>query len=35
MYVNAHVLRLLKEELAWAIDKWVQVISYKMLFKNY
>ena len=26
-YMNVHVSRLLKEELAWAIDKWYQVIS--------
>ena len=24
----------LKEELAWAVDKWLQVISIIMLFKN-
>ena len=28
--VGVVVLRCLKEELAWAIDKWVQVISNKM-----
>ena len=28
MHINA-----LKEELAWAIDKWLQIISYIMLFK--
>ena len=26
-YVNIHILRHLKEELAWAIDKCLQVIS--------
>ena len=26
-YVNVHVSRHLKEELAWAIDKWLRVIS--------
>ena len=31
--MNVHVSRHLKEELAWAIDKWLQVISNKMLFK--
>ena len=30
MYVYRDVL---KEELAWVIDKWLQVISNKMLFK--
>ena len=24
----------LKEELAWAVDKWLRVISTTMLFKN-
>ena len=33
-YMNIHVSRHLKEELAWAIDKWLQVISNKMLFKT-
>ena len=32
-YVNVLILRSLKEELAWAADKWLQVISNKMLFK--
>ena len=27
LYVNIHVLRRLKEDLAWAIDKRLQVIS--------
>ena len=29
-YVNVCVLRHLKEELAWVIDKWLWVISNKM-----
>ena len=29
-----HVSRHLKEELAWAIDKWLRVISNTMLFKT-
>ena len=32
--VDAHVLRHVKEELAWAIDKRFQVNSNKMLFKT-
>ena len=32
--MNVHVLRCLKEELAWVIDKWLWVISNKMLFKT-
>ena len=32
--VNVCILRHLKEELAWAIDKWLWVISNKMLFKT-
>ena len=31
-YVNVCVSRRLKEELAWAIDKWLRVVSNKMLF---
>ena len=31
-YVNVHVLRRLKEELAWVIDKRLRAISNKMLF---
>ena len=27
VYMGIHVLRHLKEELAWGIDKWLQVIS--------
>ena len=30
-YVNVHVSRHLKEELGWAIDKWIQLIINKML----
>ena len=33
-YVNVHVSRCSKEELAWAIDKQLQVISNKILFKT-
>ena len=32
--VGVHVSRRLKEELAWATDKWLQVISNTMLFKT-
>ena len=32
-YVKAHISKCLKEELAWAIDKQLQGISNKMLFK--
>ena len=31
-YVNIRILRHLKEELAWAIDRWLQIISNKILF---
>ena len=31
---GVHVSRLLKEELAWATDKWLQLISNMMLFKT-
>ena len=34
MYVNIHALGHLKDELAWAIDKWLWVTSNKMLFKT-
>ena len=34
VYMNVHVSRHLKQELAWAIDKWLQVISNAMLFKT-
>ena len=33
MYVNVRVSKSLKEELAWAIDKRLWIISTKMLFK--
>ena len=33
-YVNVRVSKLLKEELAWAIDKQLGVISNKMIFKT-
>ena len=33
-YMNVCVSKQLKEELAWAIDKWLRVISNKMLFKT-
>ena len=29
-YVNVHVSKSLKEELAWAIDKWLRVVSNKI-----
>ena len=32
-YVGVHILRLLKEGLAWITDKWLRVIS-NMLFKT-
>ena len=34
VYVNVSVLKRLKEELAWAIDKRLRVVSNKMLFKT-
>ena len=33
-YMNVCILRHLKEELAWVLDKWLQLISNKMLFKT-
>ena len=33
-YVNVHVLRRLKEELAWVIDERLRAISNKMLLKT-
>ena len=33
-YMNVHILKRLKEELAWAIDKQLQFISNTMLFKT-
>ena len=32
--MNIRISRRLKEELAWAVDKRIQVISNKMLFKT-
>ena len=34
VYMNVRASRHLKEELAWVIDKWLWVISNKMLFKT-
>ena len=34
VYTGVCVLIHLKEELAWAIDKWLQVISNTMLFQQ-
>ena len=34
LYVNLRILRHLKEELTWPIDKHLEVISNKMLFKT-
>ena len=34
-YVNVCVLRCLKEELAWDIDKWLQVISKNVNYNSY
>ena len=34
MYMNVHVMGCLKEELAWAIDKWLWVISNTNVIKN-
>ena len=33
-YVNVCVSRRLKEELGWAIDNWLWLISNKMVFKT-
>ena len=33
-YMYVRVSKHLKEELTWAIDKWLQVISDKILFKT-
>ena len=33
-YMNIRVSKRLKEQLAWDIDKWLWVISNKMLFKT-
>ena len=32
--VDVHVSSYLNEELAWAVDKWLRVISTIMLFKK-
>ena len=32
--IDIHVLSHLKEELPWAVDKWLRVISTIMLLKN-
>ena len=32
MYVNVRISKSLKEELAWAIDKWLRAVSNKILF---
>ena len=34
VYMNVHVSRCLKEELGWVINKRLQIISNKMLFKT-
>ena len=34
VYMGVHVLRHLKEELAWATDKWLHIISTIVLFKT-
>ena len=34
VYVNVCILKRLKEELAWAIDKRLRVVSNKILFKT-
>ena len=33
-YVGVHISRHSKEELAWALDKWLWVIGNKMLLKT-
>ena len=33
-YVNVRVTRRLKEELSWAIDKWLRLIINAMLLKT-
>ena len=33
-YVNVRISKSLKEELAWAMDKWLWVVSNKILFKT-
>ena len=32
--VGVHVLNHVKEEMSWAVDKWLRIISSLMLFKN-
>ena len=32
--VGEHVLSHVKEEMSWAVDKWLRIISSLMLFKN-
>ena len=34
VYMNIRISNWLKEELDWAIDKWLQVIGNKTLFKT-
>ena len=34
-YMNVRVLRRLKEELAWLIDKWLRGISNKVIVKSH
>ena len=34
VYMDVNISRRLKEELAWAIDKWLQVISNIMLLET-
>ena len=31
-YVNVYILRCVKEELAWAIDRWLRVVSNKISY---
>ena len=33
-FVNVHISRCLKQELSWAIDKWLWLIINTLLFKN-
>ena len=32
--VGVHILSHVKEEMSWAVDKWLRIISSLMLFKN-
>ena len=34
VHINVRISRLLKEELAWAIDEWLWLIINAMLFKT-